>query len=1127
MIPPSPTVAAMMKFDELPVSYYTGIPDIKIPVFSTPTRDKNFNFQLFLNYHPTDVQIGNISSWIGTGWSLTGAGAISRVVRGEADDNLIYSKGVYGQDNDFHDLFFDQSGQIINSPSSYEREQFMFDSHVKGQYDSEYDIYSLSYNGMSASFYVNKNMEIVKLYNDQAINIHYNATEKFFTVYDDKGYKYVFKDKETTSETRMSYNLLRVGGFDIPVESQNPAFISSFNISEVYDNNNNLIIKYNYENVNEVFENKSKSIYNALSPTEGSYPELACTAITAKDVMMPLSSLRISRLTINTKKLSLIEITGVADVYFNTISDRQEYISGGTRLDEIIIENKNNKQIKRLKLFQNYVGQGNRLFLNKLSEILTNTQSPLPSEIISTEFFYNNSNELPQRFSEEKDQWGYYNGGMNNYRVDESKCIYGTLQKMMLPTGGCYIFEFESNSYSYIGNEEQDQFINEKNVNPHQKSFNYLGYSMESTNEHNVFYLPFDQDVDFNILLTGQTNPLTNKKFWQFNFLPINLPEPTGSSIEIASVLGDLEIDVSRYSKSIIFEEIDPSLVSNSYYKKIHLKKGYYAIKFLQSGTESLATGPINYNLLINYLKLTNNFKYIPGGGLRIKNIAYFKDGTTTQDYYKNLEQNLINYVPDIEKKYSYNFNTNSNQSSGSLAFSNSLFNYITTKSHILQCAGSGLGGTLPRFLEFKAIYEVITDYNNLPVVATKGSSVGYKNVKVSTNIMEITEGQDGIGNLLYLFNDSDLNGTTEYEYTSPIDYPEPNINFEYPFTKTPNFDYKRGLLTKINIKDTNQNVLQETINAYGFEEHMVSSGIQIFSLIGCGWFEIVDNYYFYLLNSQQNYGCSEAFFPSIVDFRSINNAVGWSKLVSSTTKEYFEIGNNPPVLERTSNYSYNPINFQVAEKSETDSNGEQLVTKYFYHTGNSIYSQNRISEIERIETYKGSSLLSTNKINYSNNWSINQSYLPQTISSSKENNSLDVRIRYIEYDQYCNPLEVQQENGVSISYIWGYNHTQPVAKIENIDYNSIPLNLRAAIHSATTESAMVSALTALRSDSALANAMVTTYTYIPLVGIKTMTDPKGYKTTYHYDNFNRLEKVTDMEGNILSENQYHYRTQN
>ena len=152
---------------------------------------------------------------------------------------------------------------------------------------------------------------------------------------------------------------------------------------------------------------------------------------------------------------------------------------------------------------------------------------------------------------------------------------------------------------------------------------------------------------------------------------------------------------------------------------------------------------------------------------------------------------------------------------------------------------------------------------------------------------------------------------------------------------------------------------------------------------------------------------------------------------------------------------------------------------------------------------------------------------MPQTISSSKENNSLDVRIRYIEYDQYCNPLEVQQENGVSISYIWGYNHTQPVAKIENIDYNSIPLNLRAAIHSATTESAMVSALTALRSDSALANAMVTTYTYIPLVGIKTMTDPKGYKTTYHYDNFNRLEKVTDMEGNILSENQYHYRTQN
>jgi YD repeat-containing protein len=56
---------------------------------------------------------------------------------------------------------------------------------------------------------------------------------------------------------------------------------------------------------------------------------------------------------------------------------------------------------------------------------------------------------------------------------------------------------------------------------------------------------------------------------------------------------------------------------------------------------------------------------------------------------------------------------------------------------------------------------------------------------------------------------------------------------------------------------------------------------------------------------------------------------------------------------------------------------------------------------------------------------------------------------------------------------------------------------------------------------------MVTTYTYKPLVGIATSTDPRGRITTYTYDNFVRLVKVVDADGNIVSENVYKYRNQN
>jgi len=56
---------------------------------------------------------------------------------------------------------------------------------------------------------------------------------------------------------------------------------------------------------------------------------------------------------------------------------------------------------------------------------------------------------------------------------------------------------------------------------------------------------------------------------------------------------------------------------------------------------------------------------------------------------------------------------------------------------------------------------------------------------------------------------------------------------------------------------------------------------------------------------------------------------------------------------------------------------------------------------------------------------------------------------------------------------------------------------------------------------------MITTYTHKPLIGITSITDPRGEKTTYHYDSFGRLILIKDADGNIISENKYNYRTEN
>lgn len=55
-------------------------------------------------------------------------------------------------------------------------------------------------------------------------------------------------------------------------------------------------------------------------------------------------------------------------------------------------------------------------------------------------------------------------------------------------------------------------------------------------------------------------------------------------------------------------------------------------------------------------------------------------------------------------------------------------------------------------------------------------------------------------------------------------------------------------------------------------------------------------------------------------------------------------------------------------------------------------------------------------------------------------------------------------------------------------------------------------------------NAMVTTYTHKPLVGITSITDPKGLRTSFEYDSQGRLRMVKDSDGNLLSETEYNYR---
>ena len=102
-------------------------------------------------------------------------------------------------------------------------------------------------------------------------------------------------------------------------------------------------------------------------------------------------------------------------------------------------------------------------------------------------------------------------------------------------------------------------------------------------------------------------------------------------------------------------------------------------------------------------------------------------------------------------------------------------------------------------------------------------------------------------------------------------------------------------------------------------------------------------------------------------------------------------------------------------------------------------------------------------------------------------------------------------------------------AKIENATFTEVETAAKTVFSVANADSLAVLATpneSKLKDGSlqkALPNALVTTYTYKPLVGMETMTDPRGVVTKYEYDPFGRLKTVTKAE-KVIETYDYHYK---
>jgi YD repeat-containing protein len=250
---------------------------------------------------------------------------------------------------------------------------------------------------------------------------------------------------------------------------------------------------------------------------------------------------------------------------------------------------------------------------------------------------------------------------------------------------------------------------------------------------------------------------------------------------------------------------------------------------------------------------------------------------------------------------------------------------------------------------------------------------------------------------------------------------------------------------------------------------------------------------------------------------------------VSQTVTTYDPQGNNPVIL--TTSLTYN-VNNLVAGKTFINSknesgSGETVVQNTTYTTeatdniSTQMVAAHMLSYVTAQSTSKNGSLQQLNNtVYYSPSTGM---YRPQYLQQQNGTNVLENRQQFYQYDSHGNVLEEAKSTDVHAVYLWSYSSQYPVAKIAGSTYSAVSALLTQSQLDAATgnDATMRSLFATLRTQ--LPGVFITSYTYSPVYGMTSMTDPQGRTTYYDYDGFGRMAAIRDQDNNVVKRMCYNY----
>lgn len=460
----TPDVASLKQFGDIPVSYYSGIPDISIPLYEI--KNGNIKVPIILKYHSGGIKVNQESGWVGLGWHLQIGGCIN--------ENNTELGGDFGQECfpdplqtslvDYYALSLGEAESLCKG-QSFDKGSFTKSLTFKG----EPDIVSYNFLNYSGKFFYDRNFNYTSIKQSNLLierGDYFNLFNEVnlydsWTIADENGTIYFFDDIE---KTEIAYEQMYR-------PSQNQSIFLSTMLSA-----SGKKVDFSY----------SKLPKKQLLPVYSEYVTKLSVNNTAYSTSTPIKKYS----DVKTEPLILNEIDfEIGRVQFVTSSRVDVH---GKKLDQIIIfDNFNDSPVMTVQFEYSYFNGSTTYgdfmshftdpyftqdMKSKRLKLIAISIKGTGENIETYNFEYYENKQLPYKTSFAFDYWNYFNGkinagiipdfsrfnfqlenifinelGINNNREPDVNYVNaGTLKKVIYPTGGATEYVYETNTYKNI-----------------------------------------------------------------------------------------------------------------------------------------------------------------------------------------------------------------------------------------------------------------------------------------------------------------------------------------------------------------------------------------------------------------------------------------------------------------------------------------------------------------------------------------------------------------------------------------------------------------------------------------------------------------------------------------------------